>query len=199
MIDTRDGTPNASTGNTLARSLSFFDFTPQLANGGPGNINLPAVQNGVYHFNIGGVSPDSITFIDPTIAIGYKYATGASDPNFASVILPDVGCGVFDLSFDATKVLLDAGRQYFFPAGGVADFTVTGIDPAAELDPADTSVFLTGLTFVKDGSFTGTMTPLTEDIVATPEPALLSVLAVGLLALAAARRRKPAPPAFPES
>jgi hypothetical protein len=33
-----------------------------------------------------------------------------------------------------------------FPTGGVAEFTVTGIDPSADLDPADTSAFVTGLT-----------------------------------------------------
>ena len=32
---------------------------------------------GVYHFNVGSVGPDSITYIDPTIAVGYKYAIGA--------------------------------------------------------------------------------------------------------------------------
>jgi len=158
------------------------------------------VQNGVYHFNIGGVTMDSVTFIDPTIAVGYKYATGMGDPNFASVILPDVGGGVFDLSFLSTEISLDAGVQYFFPAGGIADFTVTGIDPAAELDPADTSAFLTGLTFVKDGAFTGTMAPLTEDVTVTPEPASLAVVAFGLFGFAATCRwrRKSALPRFAE-
>jgi hypothetical protein len=142
---------------------------------------------GVYHFNVGSVGPDSITYIDPTIAVGYKYAIGAGDPNFASVILPDVGGGVFDLSFHSTEVSLDAGIQYFFPTGGVADFTVTGIDPAAELDPADTSAFVTGMTFVSGGSFTGTMTPITA-VVVTPEPGSIALLASGLLGLLLFRR-----------
>ncbi len=185
LIDTRDGTAVGTLGNLLTRSLSFFDFTPETNSVLPGNIGLPMVHAGVYHFNVGGVGPDSKTFIDPAIAVGYKYAIGMGDPNFASVILPDVGGGVFDLSFLATEVTLDADVQYFFPAGGVADFTVTGIDPAAELDPADTSAFLTGLTFVKDGSFTGTMTPLTETV---PEPGSLTLLASGLLGLPLFRR-----------
>ena len=106
---------------------------------------------------------------------------------FASVILPDVGGGIFDLSILSTEVSLDAGVQYFFPTGGVADFTVTGIDPAADLDPADTSAFVTGLTFVSDGSFTGTMTPITA-VLATPEPGSIALLAGGLLGLFLFRR-----------
>ena len=202
IIDTRDGTSNVTTNNELARSLSFFDFTPETSSVAPGNISLPMVDGttGIYHFNVGSVGPDSVTYIDPTIAVGYQYAIGTGDPNFASVILPDVGGGMFNLSYLSTEVPLDAGIQYFFPTGGVSDFAVTGIDPLADLDPADTSAFVTGLTFVRDGSFTGTMTPLTEDVAAVPEPASLTLLAFGLLgcAVTCRRRRKSALPRFAE-
>jgi hypothetical protein len=195
MQITRDGGPNPTNSNAdiLTRSNSWFDFTPQLGGNLPPNIALPMVDaNGVYHFNVGKVGPDFVTFIDPAIAVGYIYDTGVGDPNFASVILPDVGGGVFDLSYLSTMVVVDAGVQYFFPAGGVSEFTVTGIDPSADLDPADTSAFVTGLTFVSDGSFTGTMTPITEILSATPEPAMLTLLASSLLGFGLIRRRREA-------
>jgi hypothetical protein len=69
-----------------------------------------------------------------------------------------------------------------FPTLGVDAFTVTGIDPADGLDPADTTAFITGLTFTGDGTFNGTQTPITE-VVATPEPGSIALLASGLLGL----------------
>src|SRR4051812_31124954 len=136
---------------------------------------------GVYHFNINSVGRNSVTFIDPAVATGYIYDIGAGDPNFASVILPDVGDGIFDLTYLSTHVSLNAGDEFFFPSGGVSHFTVTGIETSAGLDPADTLAFITELTFVSDGSFTGTMTPITQQISAVPEPASLLALASALL------------------
>ena len=55
---------------------------------------------------------------------------------------------------------VNANTQFFFPVGGVSTFSVTGIDPSAALDPSDAGAFVTGLTFVSAGSFSGTMTPI---------------------------------------
>jgi len=100
----------------LSRSNSFFAFSP-LAAGNPPNVNLPEVDNGVFRFTIGHVGPNEITFIDPAVAIGYKYATGAGNPNFASVLLPHVGDDIFDLFFNGIHHTLLAGNQFFFPDG----------------------------------------------------------------------------------
>ncbi len=77
-----------------------------------------------------------------------------------------------------------------FPMGGVGAFTVPGIDPADGLDPADTTAFITGLTFAGDGTFNGTQTPITEEVAATPEPGSISLLATGLLGWPLLRRRQ---------
>ena len=60
-------------------------------------VNLPVVlENGSYQFNI-TVQPGQVYYIDPEIAIGYDYAIGQDNPNFASVLLPNVGDGLFDI------------------------------------------------------------------------------------------------------
>jgi hypothetical protein len=113
-------------------------------------------------------------FIDPTVATGYVYKVNAGDPNFASVILPAIQSGLFTLSFLNNGILdtelLAGGSLFFFPTGGVSMFTVTGIDPALGLDPSNPTAFITGLTFVNDGMFTGTQTPITSDVSPVPGP-----------------------------
>jgi hypothetical protein len=184
VIQTRDGGSDPSNGNAdvLSDSRSYFDFSPPKP-GSPPVIALPTIdETGVYHFSIGSVGPDSVTFIDPKIAIGYDYAIGAGDPNFASVILPDVGGGHFDLTFElGGKIVTDAldeGVQFFFGNGGVSAFEVTGIDPSAMLDPGNAGAFLTGLTFVSAGEFTGTMTPITIGA-GVPEPSTWAMVLIG--------------------
>lgn len=177
----------------LRRSSSFFAFTP-LSGDNPPDVKLPTVDNGVYNFNVTNVGPGSVTFIDPLVAVGYDYATGAGDPNFASVLLPDVGDGQFTLAYSdgsgAHSVGLAHGAQYFFGVGGVQAFRVTGIETDAGLDPNSATAFITGLTFTSNGSFTGTMTPITQFVPGVPEPQTWAMLLAGLLGTAAQVRRR---------
>ena len=60
--------------------------------GGPA-INLPvALQNGSYQFDI-TVQAGQTYYLDPTVAVGYVFQTGAGNPNFSSVVLP-TGIGI---------------------------------------------------------------------------------------------------------
>lgn len=193
LIDTRGDVPFNNNAQILRRSSSFFAFTP-LSGSSPPDVALPTVVNGVYNFHITQVGPGNITFIDPFVAIGYDYATGQGDPNFASVLLPNVGDGQFTLAFTdvtgAQSVSLAQGSQYFFGAGGVSAFRVAGIETSAGLDPADATAFITGLSFTANGSFTGTMTPITTFVAEVPEPGRFALAALGLLVIGARLRRR---------
>jgi predicted benzoate:H+ symporter BenE len=61
----------------------------------------------------------------------------------------------------------------------VASFTVSGIETAARVDPSSGTAFITGLTFVTSGEFTGTMTAIT-DTVPVPEPGAWTLMLAGL-------------------
>jgi PEP-CTERM motif len=183
--------------NTAAKSEAFFDFTP-LPAGSP-LANLPAVTPaGVYQYSMSVVAGTTY-FVDPTVAVGYSFAIGAGDPNFASVLLPAVQANPFNLSFVYDGVgyndMLAPETVFDFPSGGVDAFNVTGIDPSDGLDPADTTAFITGLTFTGDGTFDGTQTPITEEVAAAPEPGSIALLATGLFGWRSMRRRRQASPA----
>jgi hypothetical protein len=200
LIETRDHVPLAgnSNSNILARSSSFFDFSPRT--GPQPTAFLPSVGpppdpstglGAAYQFSVAGVKAGQTIFVDPFVAVGYKYATGAGNPNFASVLLPAVQ-SIYTLSFLSGQQLmrqqLAANLQFFFPSGGVSAFDVTGIDPTAGLDPENVTAFITGLTFVGDGDFTGSMTPIIEDLAATPEPTTLLLWGASMAGLGFAAR-----------
>jgi hypothetical protein len=187
--------PAGPTGNSnqAGRSRSFFGFNP-LAPGAPDDVFLPIVDEaGVFHFDF-DVTADERVFIDPLVAVGYDYRIGGGDPNFASVLLPDIGDGVFDLFLlDGSEWVFDrllhAGTAFDFAGAGVAEFRIAGIEASAGLRPEDPTAFVTGLTFVGDGRFTGTMTPLTAEL-RVSEPATLWLVALALAAVAGAGRRR---------
>ena len=170
------------------RATTFKNFTPILGSGGP-ELFLPTVDsNGVFRFDFDVLAGIPVV-IDPFVAIGYEYKIGDGDPRFATITLPEVGDNLFEIAFlDSSSTLIseivEANREYVFPTVGVDSFTVTGIETSAGLDPSDVTAFMSTLTFVSDGAFTGTMTPITEFVeTAVPEPTTLILMVVGILAL----------------
>lgn len=136
-----------------------------------------------------------MTFIDPFVAIGYDYAIGVGDPNFASVLLPTgIGDNLFDLflwdgsAYVDSGIDLTGGAQFFFGAAGVSRFSVRGIEVAAGLNPDNVAAFITGLTFAANGNFTGTMSPVTVEVSAVPEPGSLALVLAAFGAWGARRR-----------
>lgn len=184
----------------ISRSKTFVNFSG-VAPGGfdepPAEIQIPTVtsnpdgSNTQFSFFIRELQP-GMYFLDPDFATGYEYVTGAGDPNFASVLLPNVGDGKYRVEvFDAGSgqwVFLadvDAGQELQFGNGGVSRFRVLGIEASAQLDPGDPQAFATGITFAGGGAFTGKMIP----IVAVPEPETWLLMGVGFALMALRRRR----------
>ena len=172
--------PGCFTCSMDSESNSFFDFTPidNLSLGiGNAAVALPTtvkpiattsglISDVLYNFDVGGVGPNEQTFIDPFAAIGYIYTAGAGDPYFKSVdAVTNVGDGLYTLfvwdgmSWVMADPSLGAGDVFDFTqhgyAAGVSKFKIAGIDPSAGLSPTDITAFVTGLTFMGDGSFTG--------------------------------------------
>jgi hypothetical protein len=114
------------------------------------------------------------------------------------VELPDIGDGLFDLWLrDSAGDIFDtgedifAGDEFLFSSlgydGGVGFFRILGIEESAGLDPQDPTAFVTGLTFVGDGQFTGTMTPITTQV---PLPSTLFLFVGGLASVLVTLRAK---------
>src|SRR5271165_4651715 len=151
--------------NIEAESHVYYNFT---ATSAPiqAPIYLPTIDsNGVYHFNM-AVQQGTTYDIDPNVATGFVYATGAGNPNFATVVLPTLQPSEpYTITWDNglhKEQRLGGEILYFLQTdpSRVSTFTVRGIDPADGLDPRSGTEFVTGLTFAGNGSFTGTMTPL---------------------------------------
>ena len=181
--------------DVISRSISFLNFTPVI-DGGDQPVEIPTIdEEGIFNFDF-DVEKAVPVILDPFVAVGYDYATGVGDPNFATLTLPDIGDGLFDLYlFDPLNdsyvfnTMLAAGELFDFTqinSLGVDRFRILGIETAAGLDPSDVTAFMTTVTFVDDGSFTGTMTPITEfvDDPTIPEPPMLMLMLLGFLAIA---------------
>lgn len=193
---------NRLDGTLESRSSSTFEFTPLNLPGIP-NIYLPSVTpvattsgliSGGNPYSFRGVpaSPGEVTFIDPLVATGFSYFTDAGDPNFKSVVIPAAyGDGLFEVmvwdgsNWITTKTALQTNETFDFTANGYSSgvdrFRITGIEVSAGVSPTNLTGFVTGLTFVANGTFNGTMQAMVVDVAAVPEPNSSAMLMSGLL------------------
>jgi hypothetical protein len=181
---------NPTTGALEGRSRTYVNFnlsaltTP---------VYVPTIAaNGAYQFDI-GVTTGQVYPIDPSVAIGFDYAIGAGNPNFATVLLPAVqGNDAYTITWDNGQETAEVlgGDPFSFLATdplGVSAFIVTGISEADGVDPSSGTDFVTDLTFVGNGQFTGTMTPITANV---PELSTWGLTMLGFAGLGLAGYRK---------
>jgi len=179
-----------SQSNILSQSRAFFNFTAQNQSW-TNSAFLPTVTiqpNGqpAYNFNVANVQAGQTIFIDPLVAIGYHLQTGSGDPNFRSVTLPlIVGTNSYTIILpNGEQVVVLPGQELNFTslvgyANGVSWFDIMGINPDSAVNPNDPTAFALGLSFVADGNFTGTMTPITLEVAAVPETSTWAMMILG--------------------
>lgn len=183
---------NSTTGVLEARTRQFTGYVAASNTPIPTPVLLPDVSPNagpagqpVYQFN-SAVSQGEPILLDPLVATGFIYQIGAGDPNFASVLLPDIGNSVpYQVCVDGATQFssctsLGANTWLDFVTGGVSEFEVLGIDPSLALDPNNATDFVTSVKFTADGNFTGTMTPLTTEV---PEPPTWAIMLFGLVGM----------------
>jgi hypothetical protein len=191
--DTRNNTTNGAFTNVLSQSRTFVYFSLPGANMPP-QYYLPTIDatGSIPIFGFSGIPivAGRTIYIDPVVATGFDYQIAAGTPNIRSVTLPTgIGDNLFDLwLWDGTawvdsSIDILGGQEFLFAAGGLDRFRITGIETAAFVDPFSPTAFVTGLSFVADGTFTGTMTPLVLEIAQVPEPPVIALMlfAFGLL------------------
>jgi hypothetical protein len=127
---------NQTTGLVEAETREFTGYVAASATTLAGPISLPDVSPGagptgqaVYQFN-SPVSKGIPILLDPLVATGFIYKTGAGNPNFASVLLPNIGnvspYQVF--TWNGTAFVFDknlaANTLLNFGLSGVSEFEV---------------------------------------------------------------------------
>ncbi|XCN74784.1 MAG: hypothetical protein Q3M24_08575 [Candidatus Electrothrix aestuarii] len=121
-----------------------------------------------YYINVTITSLAVTIWVDPVIAVGYDY-TVEKGPKFTAVELPKgIGDNQYDLwvyqnnNYVDSGVNIEGGALYQFKEP-VSNFSIRGIEPSAELDPANETAFPTGLRFEKTGKAVVTMTTVTKE------------------------------------
>lgn len=190
----------ATTSNVSTETPGLW--TMAIRNGGTSDgssANAPLlpqiVNDNGFNFNFNIILGQQI-FIDPLVAVGYEYRV-TSGPNIVTALFPTVAGdtdGYQIYALDGTTLLgsVLGGGLFDFGSTGVNGFRLVGIDVGANLDPTNTTAFVTGLTFAGTGNVAMTQNPITvnTDDNNVPEPSTMLLSLLGLFAVGSLRRRR---------
>lgn len=148
-------------------------------------------------FELGEIEAGETVWIDPPVAIGYDYALYSDDASqsFMSLtIATDVGDGLYDVSWcDAEGcygMSIATGEALSFGAGTTA-FSVSGIEPEAQLDPEDATAFVAGVSFRESApAWVYQTAQITDYTPPVPEPSTAAMMLAGAGVLASALRAR---------
>lgn len=161
--------------------------------------NPPNPVTGAFEIVIpDGVEAGEVTWIDPPVAVGYEYEVTGGE--FATVTAPSLATVAdidgYLITVGTQTALIAAGQTVdFFDIFGVNPtfVTLTGIDEALALDPANVIAFPTGVSFTaRTFQTVVTMTPITMDdnVGAVPLPASMLLYLGGLAGFGFVARRR---------
>ncbi len=135
-------------------------------------VQPKSVQDGTSSFSV-PVQKGTPILLDPDIAIGFEYNSVPNGPQFSSFVLPYLGSMVPSYLLETTTagnwtkpIKIAPLTEYRF-IQRVDGFRVSGIDPRVGLLP-EGHIWLTALTFDRDGLFEGSIRELTTPSVALP-------------------------------
>jgi hypothetical protein len=213
-LEVTDHTETASeTAEEPVPGLGETEFTPVLPD--PEN---PTNEEGDFVIVLPEVEAFETIFIDPDVATGYTFTVDSTDPTnpglFASVTAPSTAVvddpDGFTLTYidengvEQTRDLASA-ETFVFPVP-VETFSITGIDPSLGLDPTQSGLFTTGVSFESDApaeTLTVIQSPLLQFIsnqirlqtlasqsqASIPEPGNLALMTLSLFGALLYRRR----------
>lgn len=157
---------------------SIFMADVQDMTGGEFSSDVAGNASSRYFLGLSSLSVgvDDFMYFDPEYANGFHYEIlGSKATSFVVPTALPGGDSMFSVDFEGFSVPIMAGIGINFTdyvAGGISSFTLSGLDLSEQIDP-NAPGFTSGLTFADETIVGLSMTPITSEVNAVPEPSTL--------------------------